>query len=146
MDKNNCLNCKIELKSKNKFCSPICASKYWNKNHKEECIIAQKEFHKKNPNYSKEHRKKWRKENPEKYQEQRKRWREKNKDNPSEKIKASSRRKANYKIELKEKCEICEVNKAIERHHNDYSKPLETISVCKSCHLNINNNIIMEVK
>jgi hypothetical protein len=32
------------------------------------------------------------------------------------------------------KCEICSINLAIQRHHEDYSKPLEVILCCKTCH------------
>lgn len=32
------------------------------------------------------------------------------------------------------KCEVCNINLAVQRHHEDYSKPLEVILCCKKCH------------
>ena len=31
-------------------------------------------------------------------------------------------------------CERCGCNKALERHHPDYSKPLKVVWVCRKCH------------
>lgn len=41
-------------------------------------------------------------------------------------------------------CEICKINKATERHHIDYNKPLKVIFLCRNCHrkhLKINDAI-----
>lgn len=35
---------------------------------------------------------------------------------------------------LKDKCEFCESTDKLERHHPDYSKPLEFLTLCKDCH------------
>lgn len=35
------------------------------------------------------------------------------------------------------KCQSCKINFAEERHHEDYSKPLEIKLLCKPCHGNI---------
>jgi hypothetical protein len=32
------------------------------------------------------------------------------------------------------KCEVCELVKPLQAHHEDYSKPLEVIFLCYSCH------------
>ncbi len=48
--------------------------------------------------------------------------------------------KAGRNIALKGFCEVCKVKKAEDRHHPDYSKPLEVILVCKKCHKNIHSN------
>ena len=32
------------------------------------------------------------------------------------------------------KCEVCELVKPLQGHHEDYSKPLEVIFLCYSCH------------
>ncbi len=58
----------------------------------------------------------------------------------SESIKTKARAIANRAIKnglikLKYFCEECgEINKRIEKHHNDYSKPLEVIFLCSKCH------------
>ena len=49
---------------------------------------------------------------------------------------------AAWKISLKDKiCEICKKNDATERHHKDYSKPLEVKLLCKPCHTKIHTKI-----
>jgi len=32
------------------------------------------------------------------------------------------------------KCEVCNINLAVNRHHEDYSKPLQVILCCRRCH------------
>jgi len=32
------------------------------------------------------------------------------------------------------KCEVCNIELATQRHHEDYSKPFEVILCCKKCH------------
>ena len=34
-------------------------------------------------------------------------------------------------IPLNQSCEICKINQAIERHHQDYNKPLEVMFLCR---------------
>jgi hypothetical protein len=49
--------------------------------------------------------------------------------------KHKARSKAFRKIKMENQiCEICKKFKAVERHHSDYSKPLEVIFLCKGCH------------
>lgn len=38
------------------------------------------------------------------------------------------------KIPKNQLCEICNKNLAIDRHHEDYNKPLEIIFCCRDCH------------
>jgi hypothetical protein len=45
-----------------------------------------------------------------------------------------ARHKALYHISLRETCEWCRMNPAVNRHHPDHSKPLEVIHLCLSCH------------
>jgi len=35
---------------------------------------------------------------------------------------------------LKEKCEVCGSTHNLQRHHPDYSKPLEVMTLCRDCH------------
>ena len=37
-------------------------------------------------------------------------------------------------IPLKESCEICGVKNNLQRHHKDYGKPLEVLTLCHDCH------------
>ena len=53
--------------------------------------------------------------------------------------KALARCKVNYMINTgkmvkPEECSICLVNKPVEAHHTDYSKPLDVNWVCRQCH------------
>lgn len=47
-----------------------------------------------------------------------------------------ARQEANYRIKIPKGqiCEGCRINKAIQRHHPDYSKPLKIKFLCSSCH------------
>jgi hypothetical protein len=37
-------------------------------------------------------------------------------------------------VPLKDACEICGGNQDLERHHKDYGKPLEVMTLCRICH------------
>lgn len=43
----------------------------------------------------------------------------------------------NIKIPKKKLCEICNINIAKEKHHEDYNKPLEIKFLCRDCHLKL---------
>ena len=38
-------------------------------------------------------------------------------------------------------CSSCEGDKHLEAHHTDYSKPLEVLWLCRSCHVDLHNKI-----
>lgn len=40
-------------------------------------------------------------------------------------------------IPIGDKCEICGATEGLEKHHPDYSKPLEVITLCRSCHMKL---------
>jgi len=50
-------------------------------------------------------------------------------------------RVANYKIKIQKGklCELCNLNEAKEKHHEDYSKPLEVLFLCSRCHKKIHS-------
>lgn len=41
------------------------------------------------------------------------------------------------RVELAETCTVCGVEENLERHHPDYSKPLDVVTLCRSCHKRI---------
>jgi hypothetical protein len=36
-------------------------------------------------------------------------------------------------------CEKCHQNKPLEKHHDDYNKPLEVVWLCHQCHVRLHN-------
>ena len=69
---------------------------------------------------------------------------EKNDNNQILKNKARALAHSYIKIIPNTLCQRCNNNLAKERHHTDYSKPLEVRLLCKECHI-IENNIIRMV-
>lgn len=52
-------------------------------------------------------------------------------------LKEASIEKLGQKIPLDSQCTFCNSTKNLERHHPNYSKPLEVITLCKRCHRRI---------
>lgn len=87
-----------------------------------------------NPERNAESTKKWKSDNPERWYESAKKW---YLANPEKKKVHRQLRKAVLKGEVIKvnTCQACGVIDArIEGHHPDYSKPLEVIWLCRSCH------------
>jgi len=101
------------------FCSINCQSTFWIKNNSQrykECV------------------KKW---NIEHREQARKRGREFDKLYPEiRKANVIARR---IKIPNGKICVICDERLAKHKHHEDYSKPLEVVFCCNSCHNKLNN-------
>ena len=51
-----------------------------------------------------------------------------------EKRKARTKAGNHIRIKIGTLCERCKKNFATDRHHKDYTKPLDIIKVCKKCH------------
>jgi len=49
-------------------------------------------------------------------------------------LKRHAENQAYQHIPLGDKCELCGSTDWLERHHMDYSKPLEIKTLCRSCH------------
>ena len=47
----------------------------------------------------------------------------------------------NNKLSLKKKCERCSSIDNLQRHHPDYSKPKEIVTLCKPCHLQTQSSL-----
>jgi hypothetical protein len=62
-----------------------------------------------------------------------KQWKKKYALNNPEKVKARNLAKYHIQIPENQICEECGINKATDRHHEDYSKPLEVKFVCHQC-------------
>lgn len=63
-------------------------------------------------------------------------WREQNRD----KIRVQNRANhaiATGEIQVASACERCGSVNSLDKHHPDYSKPLEVVWLCKSCHLRL---------
>jgi len=69
--------------------------------------------------------KKYRENNPEKYK-------------AHSKVNNSS---GDKKIEKPELCSVCGKKKNLEGHHYDYSKPLDVVWVCHTCHIKIHKDL-----
>ena len=74
--------------------------------------------------------KKWRENNREEHNFKNQKWKN---ENPN-KVEAETQAYCNIKIPTEQLCESCNKEYAVDRHHEDYDKPLEVMLVCKSCH------------
>jgi hypothetical protein len=70
----------------------------------------------------------WRRNNPKKMREYVKEWCGRN----GEKVRAERQAR---KMPLNSHCSKCRGTIDLERHHEDYSKPLEVVTLCRSCHI-----------
>lgn len=70
----------------------------------------------------------WRKNLPENALASRTKWRIKNK------VKERACLMANRHVLLKPNCELCNSTEKLARHHDDYNKPLEVLTLCPKCH------------
>lgn len=94
-----------------------------------------KEWRKNNGDRTKELKRLWKEKNREKLRLQQKLWCCENK----EKVLAQKLSKI-ITIPKNQICVICKKEKAINKHHEDYNKPLEVIFCCNSCHSKLNTN------
>lgn len=81
-----------------------------------------------NPERAKRYKKNWLQNSPESLFISYKKWQNANRQKVRAKIMAER-----Y-VQLKPACEKCGKTKRLERHHCDYSKPLEVLTLCKNCH------------
>ena len=110
--------------------------KEYTKRYKEKLREYHKEYYEKHQEEIKEQSKEYRRENKEEQREYFKKW---NKENP-EKIKAQ-RLAQKIKIPKNQLCEICGSKENLDKHHEDYSKPLEVMFLCRKCHKRLHRKI-----
>ena len=89
------------------------------------------------PKNHNEYVREWNKKNPDKVRKIVKEYRSKNQEKQPAWDKA---RRGIGAIKIEGLCQICKVEKAELRHHEDYSKPREVILICVKCHKNIHAN------
>ena len=114
------------------------------KERKEKSRIRTKEWRKKFPERARESVKKSVLKNREPSRKAIRNWNKKNKIKKAELAKEYRKRKPleikarslaqKIKIPLGEKCELCKIKLAKERHHPDYNSPLEVMFLCVECH------------
>lgn len=102
-------------------------------NSPKKLLAATARYRDKNRDKINEKQRAWRKENPDGTLE---RTRKVRRDHPE---KYSAQTQANNAVQrggLKspETCEICDKKLKLEKHHKNYSKPLEVVWCCRSCH------------
>jgi hypothetical protein len=105
-----------------------------------------KVWREKNKQHLAEYRKKWALANPEKKYGYEKKWRAKHPENRIiekrlERLRHPDREAAHHAVQFSGEvqhwycCMICgATEKPLEEHHPDYSKPLETFTLCHDCH------------
>ncbi len=121
----------------------------WAKANKRKVRKSKEKYRKKNREKIREKGIEYYYKNKEKYRINQKKWRKKNpiknkilrdenrkiygKKYP-EKVKARNKSAYHIKIPKGQLCQICNKRLAVERHHTDYSKPLNLLFVCRKCH------------
>jgi hypothetical protein len=108
----------------------------WLENHPDYIYKYNKKWRKSHPFNVLETTRKYRKRHPEYRQKHRKRYAERHPDRNFARHKA-----LNLKVEV---CVQCGSTEDIHRHHPDYSKPLEIISLCRSCHNKLHKELSLE--
>lgn len=102
----------------------------WKETHREELKAYYKRYNALRRDQQLSYYKEYYKTHRQQSEMRRKKWQEKNP------MKDSAGHKARDTIPLRECCEICGA-KATDRHHPDYSKPLEVLHLCRACHRTI---------
>lgn len=90
--------------------------------------IRQKADRLNDPERIRSYHRKWATNHPEKRMECRTKWRLENK------VKERAQLMANRHVPLKPNCEMCSSTEELHRHHDDYNKPLEVLTLCPKCH------------
>jgi hypothetical protein len=112
----------MNRKPHQKYCSPFCAKKAWVKNNRQK---------------QREISNRWKKKHPESTRKSSRKHKAKYPEQPKAQIIAFR------KVSLGKCCERCGATENLERHHPDYSKPLEVQTLCKTCHTQVHQGLIV---
>ena len=117
-----------------------CRENYYN-NNKEHALMKMKEYYENNKEQILEYVKKWQFENKDKVYKSNKKWQENNKERRYAHIKFNNYLKKFPDIKP-DNCSLCgNTEIKLEAHHNNYSKPLEVVWMCRSCHIGVHKVI-----
>lgn len=103
--------------------------------HREECLEYHRQHYRKNRERILARKRKHRQEHHDEILQKQKEYRERNK------IKIRAHNLASS-IPLGHQCSLCGSTENLERHHPDYSKPLEIVTLCESCHRRIHRSVV----
>lgn len=112
----------IQLQKNREYSRVYCAK------NRQKIRAQQIERYHRNIEHSREYRRKYRAEHYDKIYKSDKNWNETNR------IKKRAQMLACRLVPLKSGCEICGCTENLTRHHKDYGKPLEVLTLCKLCH------------
>lgn len=147
-----CLGCEnlIKTKSRKRFWCDFCKRRLKSKYDKERGILKRDYLLEKKKIYRENHKEEIKKSNKkhiilggEKRKKYISKWKKDNKDKLKrypEKEKSRRIAREKIKIPLGTLCEKCLKNKAKERHHEDYNKPLDVLLLCVKCHAEVTWN------
>lgn len=122
---------------KNKDKIRVYQKKYRKLNKEKKKIYAQQYFVKNRERDREKNqlrKKKWQKKHAEKLRLYNQEYQKHYRDLEENRIKSNARQRAINNTIQPEKCQICGIKTKLERHHKDYSKPLEVVFLCKRCH------------
>jgi len=132
--------------------------KKWYQRHKEHVTEKKKEWRERNKQHIKDYNGKYHEEHMELYRRQMRKWCREHREKHNNSVKKwrcehieqrreydrkrrqehkeiiIAQRKAYYCIPLASKCLRCGSVEKLERHHFDYSKPLDVVTLCRPCH------------
>ena len=96
-------------------------------------------YRKKHRDKFNEYQKRYREKHPEIYEKIRKKYYKNHKQHILRMGVIQQRARKN--VHLKSECQYCGTAEKLERHHFDYSKPLEVITLCRLCHIRLHKLI-----
>lgn len=110
-----------------KYCSPKCQKHHWELTNLDKRRVIRRRWNDNNRERRREINRAYAKRHPQKQIQINRRWSARNPEKINAQIYARN-------IPLASNCQRCNTTERLERHHPDYSKPGEIITLCHSCH------------